>query len=292
MLWVKGTVLTLIERSQPLCWPHCLQCRLETAPRSRASGAKVLENTRQNRTGHVCLLQPFPSFVPVSHHVPQGWAQQWHQVSWLGSLSHGMGCRGLPAVPRHAPSPIVVPSISHPHAESRFPLSQQPWRQCSSSCAPCWCRQPWQMVGAKCFPHAGDGRGMGKGCRGLKDSHPSDPRGWSGALGSSPMRRRVPALAGGYWGCRGSARTIIHLPPLVCFFQWPPKRRRRTPLTMVSITVHEDGCAGQCDGEQKSALNPAGTSPCVFSPRLPEPEDRRAGVCRGPVHCGHSPYTQ
>ncbi|XP_051494572.1 FXYD domain-containing ion transport regulator 6 isoform X1 [Apus apus] len=34
MLWVKGMVLTLMKRSQPLCWPRCLQHNFETAPRS------------------------------------------------------------------------------------------------------------------------------------------------------------------------------------------------------------------------------------------------------------------
>lgn len=160
MLWVKDTVLTLMERSQPSCWPHCLQCSLATAQtsallhaRSRASGAEVPENGPQNPTKSpsICLLKPFPSFLPAKCHVPTGLGTAMAPgivarplgVSWgqPGSFSRSVGCKGCAALPAHTvghglpivvhPSPIMVPSISHLGAEAHFsPLLQRPWRQC------------------------------------------------------------------------------------------------------------------------------------------------------------------
>lgn len=53
MLWVKGTVLTLMERSQPLCWPRCLQCNLATALRTVPGAEPAVE-----RWSKICHSTP------------------------------------------------------------------------------------------------------------------------------------------------------------------------------------------------------------------------------------------
>lgn len=83
-------------------------------------------------------------------------------------------------------------------------------------------------------------RGMGKGCRVPADSRHSN----LGEAGVGRGAAAVPVPAGGgKGGCRGSTGRFTHLAPLSAYFQWPPQRRRRTPLTMVSIAMCEDGRA-------------------------------------------------
>uniref|UniRef100_A0A8C8B7Y6 FXYD domain-containing ion transport regulator n=1 Tax=Otus sunia TaxID=257818 RepID=A0A8C8B7Y6_9STRI len=131
---------------------------------------------------------------------------------------------------------------------------QRPWRRCCSSCARSWCRQPWQTVGAKGSPRAGGGRGTGGGCR---DSPPWIRGGWSGERGA--------CAGGGVVGARPGGSLTSH--PLSASFQWPPKRRRRTPLTMVSIALCGDGCAGQGAKGAAPLPEPSGNRPlCLLPP--------------------------
>lgn len=84
------------------------------------------------------------------------------------------------------------------------------------------------------------GHGHGKRLQGPGRQPPlQSGGGWSGPWGSSSAR----AGRGGKGGCRGSTGRFTHLAPLSAYFQWPPQRRRRTPLTMVSIAMCEDGRA-------------------------------------------------
>lgn len=143
MLWVKGAVLTLMERSQPLCWPHCLQCNLETAPRSMPGAEpavqrwlKIYHRTPQKVCLSVCLLKPFPSFAPASRHVPVGLGAAMAPGIVAGSpgvsqgqpcsFSCGVGCKGcaaLPARPRSRARVACSPLTACTPALSRCPPS-------------------------------------------------------------------------------------------------------------------------------------------------------------------------
>lgn len=87
-----------------------------------------------------------------------------------------VGCLQLPRAPWPRPCALLRSLVLTPLS----PLSQQPWRQRSSSCAPCWCPLPWQTVGARAAP-AHLRNGLGNPCNSLH----TDPRGLEGAWGSS-----------------------------------------------------------------------------------------------------------
>lgn len=214
MLWVKGTVLTLMESSQPLCWPRCLQCNLEAPQRADPAVQRCL-NIYQSPTkqSSLCLsVCSNPSSAAVSQ---PGWVQMWHQVSWLapgrscGSFSQrGLQGHRLPVVPP-APQPLRgAPAAAQ--LLSRFsPLPQWPWRQRSSSSAPCWCRRPWQTVGDKSFQGRGDS--LGDSC--------SDPGGLERGVG----QHRVPVPAGGLWGSAGRGARHSPHPPCLLICSGHPK---------------------------------------------------------------------
>lgn len=151
MHWVKGTVSTLMERSQTLCWPHCLQCSLETAPRSMpgaepaVQGCWKISPSAPQKVWLPACSNPSPPCHLQAAVSPSGWVQLWHQAWWPGSRvfprarlapSPGVGCKGcavppartaghgMPVVPPVHPSPIAVPSVSRPGAEPASPLSR------------------------------------------------------------------------------------------------------------------------------------------------------------------------
>lgn len=147
---LDGEITALVLAPLPAVQPcNCT----EIHARSRASGAEVPENVPQSPTKSpsICLLKPFPSFLPARRHVPTGLGTAMAPgivarplgVSWgqPGSFSHSVGCKCCAALPGRTvghglpivmhPGPITVPSISHLGAEAHFsPLLQRPWRQC------------------------------------------------------------------------------------------------------------------------------------------------------------------
>lgn len=122
---------------------------------------------------------------------------------------------------------------------------------------------------------------------------------WGGG-GGLGQHRALPWSRGAVMGAGAEPGGLLppqcaHLTPFVCFyFQWGPRRRRKTPLTTVSIAMPAGMCMCVPRGAQDAVPTPnlAETGLSVSSRRLPEPEDRRAGVCRGAVHRGHPAYPQ
>lgn len=119
--------------------------------------------------------------------------------------------------------------------------------------------------------------------------------GWFGAAQSPVVRRGAVMGAGAEPGVLLPLQ-CARLTPFVCFyFQWGPRRRRKTPLTTVSIAVPAGTCMCVPWGAEDAVPTPpnlAETGLSVSSRRLPKPEDRRAGVCRGAVHRGHPAHPQ
>lgn len=91
-----------------------------------------------------------------------------------------------------------------------------------------------------------------------------------------------------------SPHSVLALHSLSAYFQWAPRRRRKIPLTTVSIAMLAEmrTCVPWGAEAVVPPLNLAETGLSVSSHRLPKPEDRRAGVCRGPVHRWHPAYPQ
>lgn len=114
------------------------------------------------------------------------------------------------------PGFFPVPSLRHLGADTLLsPLSQQPWRQCSSSCAPCWSQRLWQTVGAWCFPHTSQEQ--------AGEPWEQPPHGSAGAgvgRGAAAMRTQSPRVCG---ELPGLGPLTSH--PFVCSFPVATKEK-------------------------------------------------------------------
>lgn len=127
-----------------------------------------------------------------------------------------VGCLQLPRAPWPRPCALLRSLVLTPLS----PLSQQPWRQRSSSCAPCWCPLPWQTVGARAAP-AHLRNGLRNPCNSLN----TNPRGL-GVRGAAAMRAQSPRVCGFSWG-------LAHLtppPPLCSFAVATPEKEEEDPF--------------------------------------------------------------